>query len=399
GSIKLPASTGFVKGRAAPLKISHAIGSSNAILTGSIISRGRDGPTTADSRKADIVLDILKGKMSLFTENPWIINLWDPPHGVMSWPARSTPHYFKSESVTVPETGPKRPLNHSQTLAIEKMLSPKDEDRIILIRGPPGSGKTSVISRFVEIAYSRDCPGIWLIAQSNVAVKNIAEKLASIGFMNWRLLISVDFHLDWHEHLYGHDIKDNIIRSDDFYTMLPTRIAGCKVILCTLSMLSSQWIRKKFLPSIPIHTLIVDEASQIEIGDYLPVFTLAVTKLEKMCLIGDDKQLPPHGQEDIEELQSVFEINHLHAYVHLLDTQYRMPPQMGDFISEQVYESLLKSNALHPITNSTIACQFLDIPGTEKMQNNSFIVSFCLQLFSLDLWSWPIRIMKKHQQS
>lgn len=40
--------------------------------------------------------------------------------------------------------------------------------------------------------------GIWLIAQSNVAVKNIALKLISIGFQNWRILVSRDFHDGWY---------------------------------------------------------------------------------------------------------------------------------------------------------------------------------------------------------
>jgi len=46
---------------------------------------------------------------------------------------------------------------------------------------------------------------------------------------------------------------------------------------------------------------------------------------------------------------------------------------MGDFISENVYGGLLKSYPLHLITNSTIACQFLDIPGSEKMNGDSYI--------------------------
>lgn len=35
------------------------------------------------------------------------------------------------------------------------------------------------------------------MAQSNVAVKNIAEKLLDVGFEDWRLLVSADFHFDW----------------------------------------------------------------------------------------------------------------------------------------------------------------------------------------------------------
>lgn len=38
---------------------------------------------------------------------------------------------------------------------------------------------------------------IWVVAQSNVAVKNIAEKLYSCGFKEFRLLVSGEFIFDW----------------------------------------------------------------------------------------------------------------------------------------------------------------------------------------------------------
>lgn len=47
-------------------------------------------------------------------------------------------------------------------------------------------------------AYAAGQDGIWLIAQSNVAVKNIAEKLEDTGFDAWKLLVSKDFHFDWY---------------------------------------------------------------------------------------------------------------------------------------------------------------------------------------------------------
>ena len=65
------------------------------------------------------------------------------------------------------------------------------------VLGPPGTGKTSVIAAFVQAALQSGQQGIWLTAQSNVAVKNIAEKLGSVGFGDWRLLVSKDFHFDW----------------------------------------------------------------------------------------------------------------------------------------------------------------------------------------------------------
>jgi len=38
---------------------------------------------------------------------------------------------------------------------------------------------------------------VWVIAQSNVAVKNIAEKLVESDFTDFKLLVSTDFHFEW----------------------------------------------------------------------------------------------------------------------------------------------------------------------------------------------------------
>lgn len=91
-----------------------------------------------------------------------------------------------------------RPLNPSQMDAVNTILSNKDEDRVALIHGPPGTGKTTVIGAAV-LALSKGDPDrtMWLVAQSNVAVKNIAEKLASLGFLDFKLLVSKEFHYDW----------------------------------------------------------------------------------------------------------------------------------------------------------------------------------------------------------
>jgi regulator of nonsense transcripts 1 len=48
------------------------------------------------------------------------------------------------------------------------------------------------------MAARRGYDGIWLIAQSNVAVKNIALKLLSVGFLDWKILVAKDFHHGWY---------------------------------------------------------------------------------------------------------------------------------------------------------------------------------------------------------
>jgi superfamily I DNA and/or RNA helicase len=61
------------------------------------------------------------------------------------------------------------------------------------------------------------------------------------------------------------------------------------VILCTLSMLSNDKLAA-FTRLVPLQTVIFDEASQIEIGDYLPLLVRFRSTLQKLVFIGDDKQ-------------------------------------------------------------------------------------------------------------
>ena len=42
---------------------------------------------------------------------------------------------------------------------------------------------------------------VWLVAQSNVAVKNIAEKLLKVNIAEgqWKIIVSSEFHDDWYD--------------------------------------------------------------------------------------------------------------------------------------------------------------------------------------------------------
>lgn len=94
-----------------------------------------------------------------------------------------------------------------------------------------------------------------------------------------------------HEHLYE-KIQENLIRSDDFVGDLVAAqrlLLGSRVILCTLSMLSNKRIGA-FVCLVPPQTIIFDEASQIEVGNYVPVLHRFSRTVSKLVFIGDDKQ-------------------------------------------------------------------------------------------------------------
>ena len=72
-------------------------------------------------------------------------------------------------------------------------------------------------------------------------------------------------------------------------------LGGARVILCTLSMMSSDRVVKSgFTEFVPVETLIVDEASQVEIGDYLIPFSRFYNSLQKIIFIGDNRQCMYH---------------------------------------------------------------------------------------------------------
>ncbi|KAJ7475941.1 P-loop containing nucleoside triphosphate hydrolase protein, partial [Mycena latifolia] len=357
---KFSGKTEFVDGRAARIALTSDTFEGDTIRVTTI---GREAPTRAESHRAGIVLNALQRTCTIL-DNPFFQALWLPGER----PGWSTiPNATHDISLYFPHAT----LNDSQQAAVRTILSNDNANRVTLVQGPPGTGKTTVIAAAViSILSSVDLERtVWVVAQSNVAVKNIAEKLADVD-CDFTLLVSKDFHHDWHEHLYG-KIMDNVVRSDDLtddIIAIEERISGTRVVLCTLSMLSNPRI-SPITRIIPIQTVMVDEASQVEIGNFVPMLSSFATSLQKLVFIGDDKQLPPYGQNNIYSLQSVFEMEHLRQSAVFLDTQCKLSLLLGSFIGKHVYDGKLKT--VHPIT--TPCCRFISVKGTEVEKGKSWI--------------------------
>ncbi len=84
-----------------------------------------------------------------------------------------------------------------------------------------------------------------------------------------------------------------MITSDNFPKpgSLNKVLKDTQVILCTLSMISNPKLQLRGLTQVvPILNVIIDEASQIEVGQYVPLFRSFGETLRKICFVGDDKQ-------------------------------------------------------------------------------------------------------------
>lgn len=187
-SFSLRGGTSNVRGKTAGLDVEHSL--EGKCIT-EITTTGRDDPTQAELDCGNTVLSILQGTLPLL-DDPWVKAIWLPSKPVV-WPFTPPPNAPSIEVVT----HPRAPLNTSQRLAVAKMLSSSLDDNITLIQGPPGTGKTTAIATYVLSMIEAGRRGIWLMAQSNVAVKNIAEKLAKLDFFNFKLLVSHSFHFEW----------------------------------------------------------------------------------------------------------------------------------------------------------------------------------------------------------
>ncbi|KAH8117829.1 hypothetical protein DFH11DRAFT_1723846 [Phellopilus nigrolimitatus] len=111
------------------------------------------------------------------------------------WSTGNISHPPESDALPNSQISFKGDLNPTQTHAVQDMLDSRKD--ISVIQGPPGTGKTTVIAAYTASLLSDPKATLWIIAQSNVAVKNIGEKLVNADIRDWVLLVSDDFLKGW----------------------------------------------------------------------------------------------------------------------------------------------------------------------------------------------------------
>ncbi|KAG5638089.1 hypothetical protein H0H81_001856 [Sphagnurus paluster] len=302
--------------------------------------------TNPEKARDEMVLHVLQGIANIKT--PFITKIWFPSK-------RSQDQLNKGDSdVLFPD------LNKSQERVAAIMVS---NAPLVVAHGPPGTGKTTTIAAAVS-RWNQSKQPTWIVAHSNVAVKNIAETLYKRN-VDFKIIVSKEFHFEWHEHIYTM-IQQRVLRSDDFSGMkdvtgVSSLIQGSCIILSTLSMLSNPGLDEVGLfKVVPMKQLVVDEASQIKIEDFMPIFQKFGKTLRKVCFFGDPQQLPPYGKENLPEIKTIFDIQHLKGCGEFLDTQYRMPTLLGNFISKNLYGGRLMSQ--HSIHDASCV-SFVDVPN------------------------------------
>lgn len=221
-------------------------------------------------------------------------------------------------------------------------------------------------------AAARPRETIYACCQSNVAVKNIAESLSRSN-IDFRIIVSPNFYVDWHEDLYI-DIKARMIQSDALPTSrsaLQRSLGNCDVILSTIAFLSHPRIvaGDKLLQLRPMRLLMVDEASQIHLRAYPHLFERFGSTVGRIIFLGDDCQLAPFQADEIFDAGvSVFEQEHLRKKAFLLDTCYRLPKPLVEFISENMYGGKVISGECNMDSDAGLAgcVSFVDVQSSKE---------------------------------
>jgi superfamily I DNA and/or RNA helicase len=272
-------------------------------------------------------------------------------------------------------------LNESQRAAVEALLA---NDSILLIHGPPGTGKTTTLVEGIQQLLKED-RSVVATAPSNAAVDHLTKCLVRSGVKVLRLGNTV--RIDDAVYAYTAEgrmqgskeektIKKLKIQAEEYRRMalqykrkfgkeertqrdllfkevkrIRTEIKALKnyfdsklleeaeVVLGTPVVLAMQELK-----GLTFDTLVFDEAGQALEPLAWSVFPLA----QRWVLAGDPFQLPPTVISEeaakkglaVSILEQCFK-NCRNTY--LLDTQYRMRASIAKFSSDYFYKSALKT--------------------------------------------------------
>ncbi|KAH3683619.1 hypothetical protein WICPIJ_005401 [Wickerhamomyces pijperi] len=283
-----------------------------------------------------------------------------------------------NDTALVPEaliTWNQHTLNSSQKEGIRHLLAP--ENTVTMLQGPPGTGKTSTILeavlQLIDTPYCKDNNCILIVAQSNVAIDNIAEKLLKYKVPCIVRVASGSKESEYdalhtlgditlHNMVYraaspSYVSTDKRLKSGKRKYVLPYELGkyyseryerSCKILKKRVNVILTTTVGSgsKLVvgnEDLNISVVIMDEATQSNQGASL--IPLSAPGLKKVMLVGDDKQLSSFAEIPYREFSLFERLLHFDLVVNplLLDTQYRMHPKISEFPIKHFYQKKLKN--------------------------------------------------------
>ena len=283
-------------------------------------------------------------------------------------------------------------FNQSQQQAIAAALI----QRLTLIHGPPGTGKTHVACEIVRRKLEKKSP-VLVVAETNMAVDNLTRKLLQLGMRVVRIgnrsQMSPDVHsasLDCQLDMKRIEAGEARRRSPFPDRKMTKEILQAAEVVATTCAGAGESVLKGM--SFPF--VLIDEATQAT----EPISLVPATKhCQQLVLIGDPQQLAPtisstHCTTPEDASSSTLQISDLSVTLfhrlqrvlpsYFLEEQHRMHPALAEFPSQHFYGGKLKSAASlckrPPLEKVKWLEQnkplvFIDVPGShEKRVGTSY---------------------------
>lgn len=257
-------------------------------------------------------------------------------------------------------TEPRPDFNDEQNLALTRALQMRD---YLLIHGPPGTGKTSVIAEIVK-RLCQQGQRVLLAGITNQAVDNMLIRLEREGFHDYlRLGHERSVSDAVHPHLL------QVLSGPQTPEGTPWASAEIRELLRRSPVVASTtatWSSDKYTPSLPgerheeallrFDVALIDEAGQLTI----PAILGALRFARRFILVGDERQLPPlvlnreagaQGLADslfgrLKRMDEMYISEHKQAISACvpLRVQYRMHEVISTFASRTFYRGSLRAH-------------------------------------------------------
>lgn len=274
-------------------------------------------------------------------------------------------------------------LNEAQNRAFAKIIHAKD---VAFVHGPPGTGKTTTLTKCIKEIVKLE-KQVLVCASSNAAVDLLVEKLVDEGLNVLRLGhparltpevvensldVKISKHPDFarlkemrkqseeyrtlagkYKRKFGHQEKAQrellykeakILKADSRYLenyISENLVDQAEVIACTLTGAAHSLINDRLFK-----TVFIDEASQaLEAATWIPI-----SRANRVIMSGDHFQLPPTiksieaAREGLEHTLFAKGQENQPDAMEMLETQYRMEPEIMGFSSQEFYDGRLQAD-------------------------------------------------------